>query len=181
MIGINRSYEWMQAMDNETKTKIHFLLQQLAVKAAGQTIDERGYWGLAEIRIIPNLQSFSSTAEQKYQIKIVSSSKNILESREDSEDYETADAEPYYGTDWVVVCSMHGTLRELFESYGLDPQFEFDIEHDENRYFVVEDKNKLKIHTAHHDFISPIKLTDIQIDALHEQVTKLTFFSLVGG
>ena len=164
-------------MNLSIKTKIRSHLQHLALKAAEQTIDERGFWGLGEIRSLPNLQSFSLTAEQKYQIQIFSSSKNILERWDEIESDENA--EPYYGTDWVVVCSMHGTLRDLFVSYGLDPQFDFDIEHDEHKCFVLHDKKELKIHNANHDFFSPSKLTDIQIDALYEEITKLTLFSFM--
>ena len=167
-------------MNLVTMRKICSHLQHLALKAAEQTIDERGFWGLGEISLFPNLQSFSLTAEQKYQIQIVASSKNILESWDESESDEDENAEPYYGTDWVVVCSMHGTLRDLFVSYGLEPQFEFVIEHDEHKCFVVHDKNKLKIHDAHHDLFSPTKLTDIQLDALYEGITKLTLFSFLG-
>ena len=58
------------------------------MKAAEQTIDERSFWGLGEISLYPNLQSFSLTAEQKYQIQIVSSSKNILESWDESDEDE---------------------------------------------------------------------------------------------
>ena len=157
-----------------TLRKICSHLQHLALKAAEQTIDERGFWGLGEISLYPNLQSFTLTAEQKYQIQIVSSSKNLLLYGD-----EEQDAEPYYGTDWTVVCSMHGTLRDLFLSYGLEPQFEFVIEHDEHKCFVVHDKNKLKIHDAHHDLSSPTKLTDTQLDSLYEGITKLTLFSLM--
>ena len=157
-----------------TLRKICSHLQHLVLKAAEQTIDERSFWGLGEISLYPNLQSFSLTAEQKYQIQIVSSSKNLLLYGD-----EEQDAEPYYGTDWTVVCSMHGTLRDLFLSYGLEPQFEFVIEHDEHKCFVVHDKNKLKIHDAHHDLYSPTKLTDTQLDSLYEGITKLTLFSLM--
>ncbi len=164
-------------MNLVTMRKIFSHLQHLALKAAEQTIDERGFWGLGEMRGFPNLQSFTLTAEQKCQIQIVSSSKNILESWDESDEDENA--EPYYGTDWTVVCSMHGTLRDLFVSFGLEPQFEFVIEHDEHKCFVVSDKNKLKIHDAHHDLISSNKLTDTQLDSLYEGITKLTLFSLM--
>ena len=166
-------------MNLVTMRKICFHLQHLALKAAEQTIDERGFWGLGEISLFPNLQLFSLTAEQKYQIQIVSSSKNILESWDKSDSAEDENAEPYYGTDWVVVCSMHGTLRDLFASYGLEPQFEFVIEHDEHKCFVVHDKNKLKIHDAHHDLFSPAKLTDTQIDVLNEKFEKLILISFM--
>jgi hypothetical protein len=156
--------------------KIFSHLQLISLKAAEQTIDERGFWGLGEMRDLPNLQSFTLTAEQKYQIQIVSSSKNLLLYGDEDED-----AEPYYGTDWTVVCSMHGTLRDLFLSYGLEPQFEFVIEHDEHKCFVVHDKNKLKIHDAHHDLISSNKLTDTQIDDLHDKFEKLILILFMRG
>ena len=157
--------------------KIRYHLQHLAMKAAEKTLDERGFWGLGEISSLPDLQSFSLKVEQKYQLQIVSSHKKIDKSFEDITSDELKKAEPYYGTDWVVVCSMHGTLRDLFISYGLDPRFEFEIEHEENHYFVLTNKSELKIHYAYHDFISSNKLTDIQIDTLYDEVTKLTLFS----
>ena len=166
-------------MNISISNKIRSHLQLLALKAAEQTIDERGFWGLGEIGPLPNLQSFSLTAEQKYQIQIVSAGKKINEFFEEFPSDESGVIETYYGTDWVAVCSMHGALRDLFVSYGLEPQFEFDIEQDDNRYFVLHDKSDLKIHYAYHDLISSNKLTDIQLDSLYEEITKLTLFSFL--
>ena len=117
--------------------KIRSHLQHLAMKAAEKTLDERGFWGLGEISSLPDLQSFSLKVEQKYQLQIVSAHKQIDKSFEDITSDELKKAEPHYGTDWVVVCSMHGTLGDLFISYGLDPRFEFEIEHEENHCFVL--------------------------------------------
>jgi hypothetical protein len=167
-------------MNHSITTKICSHLQHLALKAAEQTIDERGFWGLGEITIVPNLQSFSLTAEQKYQIQIVSSSKKILESWDESERYEDEITEPYYGTDWLAVCSMNGALRDLFLGCGLQPQFEFEIEHSANDYLILHKKSELKIHSAYHDFNLGLNLTDIQIDTLYEEITKLTLFSFMG-
>jgi hypothetical protein len=157
--------------------KIRSHLQHLAMKAAEKTLDERGFWGLGEISSLPDLQSFSLKVEQKYQLQIASAHKKIDKSFEDITSDELKKAEPHYGTDWVVVCSMHGTLRDLFISYGLDPRFEFEIEHEENHCFVLTNKSELKIHYAYHDFISSNKLTGMQIDTLCDEVTKLTLFS----
>ena len=66
-------------MNISISNKIRSHLQLLALKAAEQTIDERGFWGLGEIGPLPNLQSFSLTAEQKYQLQIVSAGKKINE------------------------------------------------------------------------------------------------------
>jgi hypothetical protein len=164
-------------MNLSITTKICSHLQHLALQAVEKTLDERGFWGLGEISSLPNLQSFSLKVEQKYQLQIVSAHKKIDKSFEDLTGDELKSSEPHYGTDWIVVCSMHGTLRDLFVSYGLDPQFEFEIEHEENHCFVLSDKRKLKIHYVYHDFSSAKKLTDVQIDTLYDEVTKLTLFS----
>ena len=164
-------------MNRSIKIKICSHLQHLALKAAEKTLDEYGFWGLGKISSLPNLQSFSLKVEQKYQLQIVSAHKKIDESFEDFTSDELKSVQPYYGTDWVVVCSMHGTLRDLFISYGLDPKFEFEIENEENHCFVLTNKSELKIHYAYHDFISSNKLTDIQIDTLYDEITKLTLFS----
>ena len=165
-------------MNNSTSRKICEHIQHLVVNAAELTIDERGFWGLGHIDIHPDLQSFTLTAQEKYYVQIVSAKKRIDEVWQSQNNTET-DIEPYYGTDWTAVCSMHGALRDLFLSYGFDSQFEFDIEHNENYGFVLTTKSQLKIHYVHHKFSSINDLNNSQIDELYEQLTKLTLFSFM--
>jgi hypothetical protein len=166
-------------MNHTITDKICFQLQHLALKAAEHTITERGYWGLGLIDLHPNMQSFTSIAQAKYCIQIDSANKKIDEEWAVLGVSDDA-AELHYGTDWVVFCSMHGALKDLFVSYGLDPFFEFDIEHHENFSFVLSDIKKLNIHYAYHNFHPYKNIDDLQLGDLLEQLTKLTLFSFLG-
>jgi len=166
-------------MNHSTSQKICKHIQHLVVKAAELTIYERGFWGLGRIDNLPDLQSFTLTAQEKYHVQIDSAAKKIDEGWQNLNDKDEPENEPYYGTDWTAICTMYGALNDLFSKYKLESKFEFDIENDENNGFALTNKSQLKIHYVHHDFRSIKVLKDSELDELYEQITKLTLFSFM--
>ncbi len=125
-------------------------------KAIADTIIKRGYWGVGQGFLLQNLQSLEKKSEEKYFVKIASAS-------------HEKDA-----TDWILEVEMLGKLKKVFESYGLKPAFEADVESSEESYDSFDDSEKEYVHQVYHPLTRKTPVTKNDLEALGKDIEKLT-------
>ncbi len=95
------------------------------------TISERGYWGVGESFIHPNLSELTETSTKKWHVETLSSSHIEDE------------------TDWTVECLAVGKLADVLKRNNLPTTFTIDVASSADKLSVFDNENHAIIHNCY--------------------------------